>query len=139
MHQSKLIPPPPPPPLIPGYKSGLVSIVCKIRAGNGRKCPTPGTTEDVPVFVNACVRSIVPNCTQKSLWERSPPSGQKRQNAQILHILGTQRAANLVLKPHLLHYNTITYFILSSFTLVHGNIDSNLAIADTLGIAVCCP
>ena len=27
-------------------------------------------------------------------------SGQKRQNARIPHILGTQRAANMVVKPH---------------------------------------
>ena len=26
--------------------------------------------------------------------------GQKRQNAQIPHLLGTQRAANMVMKPH---------------------------------------
>ena len=28
-------------------------------------------------------------------------SGQKRQNVRIPHILGTQRAANIVIKPHL--------------------------------------
>ena len=29
------------------------------------------------------------------------PSGQKRQNARIPHILGTQRAANMEIKPHI--------------------------------------
>ena len=64
--------------------------------------------------LNTCVCSNAPKCTQKSLRERSPPSwittnrlliinaplGQKRQNARIPHILGTQRAANVVTKPH---------------------------------------
>ena len=28
------------------------------------------------------------------------PSGQKRKNARIPHVLGTPRAANMVVKPH---------------------------------------
>ena len=72
------------------------------------------TIKRIPqIPVNTCVRSKVPKCTQKSLRERSPPSWfstnpvlmpnnsqDKSDERRIPHILRTQRAANMVMKPH---------------------------------------
>ena len=37
----------------------------------------------------------------QSLTNAAHSSGQRRQNARIPHILGTQRAANMVIKPRM--------------------------------------
>ena len=65
--------------------------------------------------MNTCVRSHVLKYFQKSLWEWLPPSwirtnpqlmphipqNKSKENARIPHIRGTQRAANMVIKPHM--------------------------------------